>query len=160
MTESPLRLLMLFTYFFYQLSLWLSWNKGKIVRYNVTRKDIPSPPVCLFVVNVQMRIKEWHPFRWVMFQTLPLWVLVSLRLWDFTFYNHDCDIDVHAITKDIQTANQETWSKIVTVILSPWSNHALSPTSRNNFYFFSSPQPWVYNLPYPWNSEFLFVLFY
>ena len=51
MTESPLRLLMLFTYFFYQLSLWLSWNKGKIVRYNVTRKDIPSPPVCLFVVN-------------------------------------------------------------------------------------------------------------
>ena len=74
--------------------------------------------------------------------------------------NHDCDIDVHAITKDIQTANQETWSKIVTVILSPWSNHALSPTSRNNFYLFSSPQPWVYNLPYPWNSEFLFVLFY
>ena len=46
----------------------------------------------LFVFNVQMRIKEWYPFRWVMFQTLPLWVLVSLRLWDFTFYNHDCGI--------------------------------------------------------------------
>ena len=73
--------------------------------------------------------------------------------------NHDCDIDIHAITKDIQTANQEIRSKIVTVILSPSSNHALSPPSRNNFYFFSSPQTWVYNLLYPWNSEFLFVLF-
>ena len=73
--------------------------------------------------------------------------------------NHDCDIDIHAITKDIRTANQEIRSKIVTVILSPSSNHALSPPSRNNFYFFSSPQTWVYNLLYPWNSEFLFVLF-